>query len=59
MYKIGGAHLQCVANYYTKFEQKGMKTFGVTYYTKVLGTDGWSGPTTRPAFAKNQNLCIV
>ena len=28
--KIGGAHLQCVNNHYTKFGHKGMKTFGVT-----------------------------
>ena len=27
---IGGAHLQCVNNHYAKFENKGMKTVGVT-----------------------------
>ena len=26
VHKIGGAHLQCVNNHYTKFEYKGMKT---------------------------------
>ena len=31
--KIGGAHLQCVNNHYTKFEYKGIKTLGVTDYT--------------------------
>ena len=45
-----------------KFEYKGVKTVGVTDYTnyapqKCCGqtdgqTDGRSGPTTRPAFAK-------
>ena len=29
-----GVHLQCVNNYYAKFEYKGMKTFGVGEYTK-------------------------
>ena len=35
-----------------------MKTFGVTDYTIMAPltcygqTDGWSGPTTRPAFTK-------
>ena len=33
VHKIGGAHLQCVNNYYAKFEYKGMKTVGVTDYT--------------------------
>ena len=33
MHEIGGAHLQCMNNHYTKFEYKGMKTVGVTYYT--------------------------
>ena len=57
--QIGGAHLQCVNNHYTKFEYKGLKTFGVPDYTKLHPksvvdgrTDRWSGPSTRPAFAK-------
>ena len=29
-----GAHLQCVNNYYAKFEFKGMKTVRVTVYTQ-------------------------
>ena len=29
-----------------------MKTFEVTDYTNLVPTDGRSGPTTRPAFAK-------
>ena len=29
-----GAHLQCVNNQYAKFENKEMKTVGVTDYTK-------------------------
>ena len=33
MYKIGGAHLQCMNNHYAKFDYKGMKTVGVTDYT--------------------------
>ena len=31
--KMGGAHLQCVNNHYAKFENKKMKTVGVTDYT--------------------------
>ena len=33
MYKLGGAHLQCVNNHSEKFEHKGMNTVGVTDYT--------------------------
>ena len=33
VYKIEGAHLQCMNNHYVKFEYKGMKTAGVTDYT--------------------------
>ena len=33
VYKIGGAHLQCVNNHYAKFEYKGMPTVGVIDYT--------------------------
>ena len=33
--KIEGAHLQCVNNYYAKFEYKGMKTIRVTDYTNL------------------------
>ena len=33
MHEIGGAHLQCMNNHYSKFEYKGMKTVGVTDYT--------------------------
>ena len=33
VYKIGGAHLQCMDNHYAKFDYKGMKTVGVTDYT--------------------------
>ena len=33
VHKLVGVHLQCVNNHYTKFEYKGMKTFGVTDYT--------------------------
>ena len=29
MHKISSVHIQCANNYYTKFEYKGMKTFGV------------------------------
>ena len=36
MQKIEGAHLQYVNNHYTKFERKGMKTFGVTDYTNLV-----------------------
>ena len=32
-HKIGGAHLQCVNNHYTKFGYQGMNTVGVTDYT--------------------------
>ena len=63
-------------NHYAKFEKNGTKAFGVTDYTnqaplKCCGqtderTDGWSGPTTRPAFAKatqvirlKRFMCIV
>ena len=28
-----GAHLQCVKNYYVKYELKGIHTLGVTDYT--------------------------
>ena len=30
VHKMRGAHLQNVSNHYAKFEQKGIKTFGVT-----------------------------
>ena len=30
---VADAHLQCVKNYYAKFEFKGMKTIGVTVNT--------------------------
>ena len=30
---MGGAHLQCVNNYYVDYENKGMNTVGVTHYT--------------------------
>ena len=33
VHKIGGAHLQCVNNYYAKFEYKRMNTLGVPDYT--------------------------
>ena len=33
VHKMGGAHLQCVNNRYAKFENKEMKTIGVTDYT--------------------------
>ena len=33
MHKLGGAHLQCVNNYYAKFEYREIKTVGVTDYT--------------------------
>ena len=33
MYKIEGAHLECMKNRYAKFECKGMKTVCVTDYT--------------------------
>ena len=35
MHKIGGAHFQCVNNYYAKFEYKGMNTLEVTDYTNL------------------------
>ena len=35
-YKIAGEHLQCVNNYYAKFEYKRMKSVGVTGYTDTL-----------------------
>ena len=33
VHETGGAHLQCVNNHYAKFENKEMKTVGVTDYT--------------------------
>ena len=33
VHKMKGAHLQCVNNHYAKFENKEMKTVGVTDYT--------------------------
>ena len=33
VHKIGDAHLQCGDNHYAKFENKEMKTVGVTDYT--------------------------
>ena len=62
MHKIGGAHLQCVINHYAKFAYKGMKSIelqitqtrhpkSVTVRQTEGGMDGWSGPTTGPAFA--------
>ena len=32
---MGGAHLQCVNNHYAKFENKEMKTVGVTDCTQT------------------------
>ena len=57
VHKIGGAHLQCMDSHYTKFEYKGIKTLRVNNYTKlgapkVLGTNRWSGHTTRIDFVK-------
>ena len=34
VHKIGGAHAQCMNNYYTKFKYYGMQIVGVTEYTK-------------------------
>ena len=34
-HKIGGAYLQCVNNHNAKFEYKGMKTVGLTYYSHI------------------------
>ena len=58
MHKI--AHFQYVNIHFAKFESKGMKALGVTTrHPKSVadeqtngGTGRWSGPTTRPAFAK-------
>ena len=33
VFYVRGAHLQCVNNHYAKYENKRMKTFGVTDYT--------------------------
>ena len=33
VHKMAGAHLQCVNNHYLKFENREMKTVGVTDYT--------------------------
>ena len=33
MYKLEGPHFQCMNNHYAKFENKEMKTIGVTDYT--------------------------
>ena len=32
---LAGAHKQCVNNQYARFENKGMKTVGVTDYTQI------------------------
>ena len=40
MHKIGGAHLQCVNNHYAKFEDKGMKSVGVTVRHHLSILDG-------------------
>ena len=42
--KIRGAHLQCVNNYYEKFEQKRMKTDGVTDYKTQTPPKPWADP---------------
>ena len=36
VHKIRGAHLRYLNNHYTKFERKGMITFGVTDYTNLV-----------------------
>ena len=69
MHKIDGALLQYVYNHLAKFECKGIKTFGVTDYTNLVPlkccgqtgrqTEGWSGPTTKPAFAKVTQVKIL
>ena len=43
VFKIEGAHLHCGNNYYAKFENKAMKTVGVTDYTKQTPSKhfGW------------------
>ena len=52
MHNIEGAHLQYVNNNKAKFELKGMKSFGVTDYTKLgtpkmLRMDGQMGKMSR------------
>ena len=46
VHKMGGAHLQCINNYYGKFEYKGMKTWSYRLHKlgtpKVLQTDRWT-----------------
>ena len=43
VYKIEGAHLQCMNNHYAKFDYKRMKTVGVTDYTNQTSPThfGW------------------
>ena len=59
VHKIVNAHLQCVNNNYTQFDNKGMITYGVTVtqtrHPKSVAdrqTDGWTGPTTKPTFRR-------
>ena len=43
MYKIEGAHLQCMNNHCAKFEYKGIRTVGIKDYTNQTPTMhlGW------------------
>ena len=57
--KIGGAHLQCMDNHYAKFEYKGMKTVGVTYYTNMTPPMQFGRkkcPSSKPV--KNEKIFI-
>ena len=56
-----GAHLQCVNNHYAKFENKEMKTVGVTDYTNRAPSKHFYGEKTKfntPKMKKNKTkLC--
>ena len=57
VHKIGGTHLKCVNNEYTKFEYKGMKDVGVTDYTNQTPSThfGWN-KCLSPTPLKNGNI---
>ena len=60
--QMRGAHLQCVNNHYAKFENKEMKTVGVTDYTNRAPSKHFTGEkklSSRPQKRKKQDQTLL
>ena len=60
--QMRGAHLQCVNNHYAKFENKEMKTVGVTDYTNWAPSKHFYGGKTKfktPKMNKKQDQTLL